>query len=38
MRKSFPLYTQLDMMDCVPTCLRMIAKSYGKSFSLGKIY
>lgn len=32
--RSFPLYKQLDMMDCGPTCLRMIAKHYGKSLSL----
>lgn len=30
----FPHYTQLDAMDCGPTCLRMIAKYYGKSYSL----
>jgi ATP-binding cassette subfamily B protein len=30
----FPHYTQLDAMDCGPTCLRMIAKYYGKTFSL----
>jgi ATP-binding cassette subfamily B protein len=31
---SFPFYRQLDAMDCGPSCLRMIARSYGKSFSL----
>ena len=30
----FPFYKQLDSMDCGPTCLRMIAKYYGRSFSL----
>jgi len=30
----FPLYRQLDTMDCGPTCLRMVAKYYGKSYSL----
>ncbi|HAN18623.1 MAG: ABC transporter ATP-binding protein [Bacteroidetes bacterium GWC2_33_15] len=30
----FPFYQQLDAMDCGPSCLRMIAKHYGKSFSL----
>ena len=30
----FPIYKQLDSMDCGPTCLRMIAKYYGKSYSL----
>ena len=28
---SFPHYRQLDAMDCGPTCLRMIAKYYGRS-------
>ena len=32
--KSFPIYTQLDAMDCGPTCLRMIAKHYGRHYSL----
>ena len=32
--KSFPLYKQLDAMDCGPTCLRMVAKHYGRSISL----
>ena len=31
---SFPVYIQYDGMDCGPTCLRMIAKHYGRSFSL----
>jgi ATP-binding cassette subfamily B protein len=34
MRKSFPHYTQLDAMDCGPTSLRMIAKYYGRSYTL----
>ncbi|MBQ0052922.1 MAG: peptidase domain-containing ABC transporter [Bacteroidales bacterium] len=29
----FPHYTQSDMMDCGPTCLRIIAKHYGKLLS-----
>ena len=32
--KSFPQYIQLDSMDCGPTCLRMIAKYYGRSYTL----
>ncbi|WP_282779415.1 peptidase domain-containing ABC transporter [Phaeodactylibacter xiamenensis] len=32
--KSFPFYKQLDAMDCGPSCLRMIAKHYGKSYTL----
>ncbi|MBE9468436.1 MAG: peptidase domain-containing ABC transporter [Bacteroidetes bacterium] len=31
---QFPHYKQLDAMDCGATCLRMIAKYYGKSYSL----
>ena len=34
MKKSFPLYKQLDAMDCGPTCLRMVAKYYGRSIPL----
>jgi len=30
----FPNYTQLDRMDCGPTCLKIIAKYYGRSISL----
>lgn len=32
--KSFPVYKQFDQMDCGPTCLRMVAKFYGKHYSL----
>lgn len=32
-KKKFPFYRQLDYRDCGPTCLRMIAKFHGKSFS-----
>ncbi len=31
---SFPFYKQLDAMDCGPTCLRMVARYYGKHFTL----
>ena len=31
---SFPQFIQLDSMDCGPTCLRMIAKHYGRYYSL----
>jgi ATP-binding cassette, subfamily B, bacterial len=31
---KFPHYRQLDTMDCGPTCLRIIAKYYGKNYSL----
>lgn len=33
----FQVYTQLDSRDCGPTCLRMIAKHYGKTYSLEKL-
>ncbi|MDD4673853.1 MAG: cysteine peptidase family C39 domain-containing protein [Bacilli bacterium] len=29
----FPHYSQLDAMDCGPTCLRMIARHHGKHYS-----
>lgn len=32
--KSFTHYHQLDSMDCGPTCLRMVAKAHGKSYTL----
>lgn len=32
--KIFPTYRQLNAMDCGPTCLRMIAKHYGRSYTL----
>lgn len=31
---SFPFYHQMDARDCGPACLRMIAKFYGKNYSL----
>jgi ATP-binding cassette subfamily B protein len=31
---NFPCDRQLDMMDCGPACLKMIAKHYGKFYSL----
>ncbi|GHT32024.1 ABC transporter ATP-binding protein [Bacteroidia bacterium] len=34
MIKTFPIYRQLDAMDCGPTCLRMIAKHYGRTYTL----
>src|SRR5699024_5933438 len=32
--KSFPCDRQFDMMDCGPACLKMIARYYGKYYSL----
>ncbi|MFK7796163.1 MAG: peptidase domain-containing ABC transporter [Aureispira sp.] len=31
---NFPVYIQTDRFDCGPTCLRMLAKFYGKHYSL----
>jgi len=33
MSRGFPLYTQHDVMDCGPTCLRMVAAYYGQHYS-----
>jgi ATP-binding cassette subfamily B protein len=35
--KAFPHYKQSDSKDCGPTCLRIIAKHYGKLISLKEI-
>ncbi|SFW82335.1 peptidase domain-containing ABC transporter [Chitinophaga sancti] len=34
MFKRFPHYSQLDEMDCGPTCLKIIGKYYGKQFNI----
>lgn len=34
---SFTYYKQQDSLDCGPTCLRMVAKHYGRSFSIQKL-
>lgn len=34
MKKQFSYFTQLDSIDCGPTCLRMIAKHYGRHYNL----
>jgi ATP-binding cassette subfamily B protein len=34
---KFPFYHQPESMDCGATCLRMVAKFYGKSFSLADL-
>lgn len=31
---SFPFYSQYDQMDCGPTCLKMIAKYFGRNYKL----
>lgn len=37
MKKEFPFYKQPDEKDCGPTCLRIVAKYYGKHISLKEI-
>jgi len=37
LKTSFPHYKQSDSKDCGPTCLRIIAKHYGKLISLKEI-
>ncbi|MFK7806873.1 MAG: peptidase domain-containing ABC transporter [Saprospiraceae bacterium] len=32
--KNFPFYKQADQKDCGPTCLKIIAKFYGKNISV----
>src|SRR5690554_3237591 len=32
--KPFKHYRQHDQMDCGPTCLQMVAKHYGRKYSL----
>ncbi len=34
---KFYFYKQLNQMDCGPTCLRMVAKHYGKNISLNTL-
>ncbi len=34
---NFTHYQQHDAMDCGPTCLRMVAKHYGRVFSIQKL-
>ncbi|MFT6321636.1 MAG: ATP-binding cassette subfamily B protein [Granulosicoccus sp.] len=31
---SFPVFRQLDQMDCGPACLKIIAKHFGKNIDL----
>lgn len=37
LKTTFPFYKQPDAKDCGPTCLRIIAKHYGKLISLQEI-
>ena len=35
--KKFPHFRQADFKDCAPTCLKIIAKYYGKVFNIQKL-
>ncbi len=35
--KAFPHYKQHDKMDCGPTCIRMVAKYYGRNFTIQRL-
>ncbi|TPG40745.1 peptidase domain-containing ABC transporter [Flavobacterium pectinovorum] len=35
--KDFPFYKQADFKDCGPTCLKIIAKHYGKTFKIQRL-
>jgi len=37
MSKSFPHLPQPDQMDCGATCLAMVAKHYGKTYTIQKL-
>jgi ATP-binding cassette subfamily B protein len=37
LKKKFPFYKQPDSKDCGPTCLRIVAKYYGKLITLQEI-
>ncbi|MEO5945659.1 MAG: peptidase domain-containing ABC transporter [Chitinophagaceae bacterium] len=36
--KSFQVYKQHDSMDCGPTCIRMVAKHYGKTLNIETLW
>jgi ATP-binding cassette, subfamily B, bacterial len=35
--KKFPTYTQADAKDCGPTCLKIVAKHYGKTLNIQEL-
>lgn len=37
MRKKFPFYNQTESKDCGPTCIKIIAKHYGKVINTQKL-
>ena len=34
---SFPHYLQADILDCGPTCLKILAKYYGRTHTVQKL-
>lgn len=34
---SFPFYQQIDVKDCGPTCIKIVAKHYGKSLQIQQL-
>lgn len=34
---KYTFYKQLDVMDCGATCLRMVARQYGRAYSINKL-
>jgi ATP-binding cassette subfamily B protein len=34
---DFPFFKQVNVMDCGPACLQMVAKYYGKDYSLSML-
>ena len=37
LKSHFPIYRQLDNKDCGPTCLKIIAKHYGKNINIQQL-
>ena len=35
--KKFPNYIQADSKDCGPTCLKIVAKHYGKTLNIQEL-
>jgi ATP-binding cassette subfamily B protein len=36
-KNKFPFYKQADAKDCGPTCLKIIAKNYGKNLNIQQL-
>ncbi|PCI95917.1 MAG: hypothetical protein COB15_11605 [Flavobacteriales bacterium] len=37
LKSNFPFYKQPDAMDCGVTCIRIVAKYFGRNISLSKL-